>query len=87
MFPINGRPLGPSGYGNLDLPKESRDLRCLTSAIMEAVAAMARMAKEEDIFVLSSMMKGVGEKEECGIFTPPYSESSPSAFWYLNFKC
>ena len=71
MFPINGRPLGPGGYGDLDLLRESRDLRYLASAIRET-AAPRGMARRESIFVSSSMMRRVGEEREPGGFPSQY---------------
>lgn len=61
MFPIKGRPLGPGGYGNLNLLGECRDLRYFASAMREMVVARG-IAKEESVFASSSMVKGAGEK-------------------------
>ena len=56
-FPINGRPLGPGGYGSLDLLRESRGLKYLASAISKMVAPRGT-AKGESIVVSPSMMQG-----------------------------
>jgi hypothetical protein len=49
-------PLGPGGYGNLDLVREYRDLRYLANAIRES-AAPTGIAKRESIVASSSMMR------------------------------
>ena len=61
MFPINGRPLGPGGYGSLDPLPESRDLRYPTSAASERVAPKG-MTKWESTFDSLSMGRGANEK-------------------------
>jgi len=55
-FPINGRALGPGGYGSFDLLREHRDVRYLASAIRET-AAPTGMAKWESISVLFGMTR------------------------------
>lgn len=57
MFPINGNPFGPGGYGSLDLLAVSRDLRYLVSAMRETVAPMG-ITKWESIFGSLSMTAG-----------------------------
>ena len=68
MFPIHGRPLGPGGYGSLDLLRESRDLKYLVSTTRE-IAAPRGTAKWENILVSSSMMQRAGQERELGGLT------------------
>ena len=51
---MNGRPLGPGGYGGLELLEESRDLRYLVNATKET-AAPTGMTRCESIFGSSNM--------------------------------
>lgn len=56
MFPIKGKPLGPGGYGNLDL---LRDLMYPASVMRETVTATGT-AKLASIFASSSMVRRTG---------------------------
>jgi len=74
MFPINGKPFGPGGYGSLDLLREPRDLRYLPSAIMETVTPIETV-KWEIVFVSSNMVIGI-QKRWWDRLTPLQSYSS-----------
>jgi hypothetical protein len=61
MFPINGKPLGPGGCGNLDLLRESRGLKYHVSVMREMMTPIGT-AKQASIFASSSMVRRAGEK-------------------------
>jgi len=65
MFPINGRPLGPGGYGSLDALGEPRDRRYLASATRET-ATQTGTAKLESGFGSSNIMREAGQREGTG---------------------
>ena len=56
-MPISGRPLGPGGYGSLDLLGKPGDLRYLVSATTETAAPREKMRWES--VVESSSMRGI----------------------------
>lgn len=58
-FPINGRPLGPGGYGNFDWLEEPRDLKYLVNATT-ATATPAGTTQGENIVELSNMKGKIG---------------------------
>ena len=59
MFPMNGRPLGPGGYGSLVFLVEPRDVMYLVSATRET-AAPTGTTKWKNVLKLSDMKLGAG---------------------------
>ena len=62
MFPMNGKPFGPGGYGSPDLLRESRDRRYFVRAMREMVTPTG-MTKWESMFESSNMRRG-GQKRK-----------------------